>query len=353
MVRELSPKDNQSDSPQTLKESDATPVDLLRYIVGGFCVLAILLFSASYTVREGRQVVVLRFGEAVRVIEDAGLHFKAPWPIERLSEVDRRSRAISTPQTELLTRDKKNIVLITGGAWRPSDPVLFHRSVGSLADADEKINGLIVNATISAFGRYDLSALVSTDPDTLKVESLEDDIQAAVNDIARNSYGIEVVHIGFQRVLLPEQNVEFVLEQMRAERRQFASRFRADGELEAARIRSAADLEAARIVAAAREQATQILGAAEAEAAGIYASAHEHDPDFYRFVRSLEGLERTLDSAAWVTLRTDAEPFTLLVTQGSASPSNRPMPADASDLPPAFAASSRQQTELPASEGEE
>ncbi|MEM7504556.1 MAG: protease modulator HflC [Pseudomonadota bacterium] len=296
---------------------------VLRYFVGGFCIVAILLFSICYSVREGRYGVVLRFGEAVRVTERAGLHFKAPWPIEQVLDIDGRSRSISTPQTELLTRDKKNIVLMIGGGWRPSDPVQFYRAIGSALEADEKISSLLVNAAIAAFGRYDLSALVSTDSETLQVERVEGDILNSANEVARSKYGIEVVHAGFQRVSLPERNVDYVLEQMRAERRKFAAEFRADGQLEAARIRTAADLESAKILAEAEEQSAQILGSAEAQAAEIYATAHRSDPAFYSFVRSLEGLRKTLGPSALVTLRTDSEPFKLLVDQGT-GPSSLP-----------------------------
>lgn len=318
MVRGVA--NSQSSVGEPSSESDRRTDSLLRYFVGGFCIAAIILFSVCFTIREGRQGVILRFGEPVRITERAGLHFKAPWPIERVKEIDLRSRSISTPQTELLTRDRKNIVLMTGASWRPSEPVLFHRSLGSPEDADRKISGLIVNAAIAVFGRYDLSALVSTDSETLQVEDVERDVLDAVNEVATGKYGVEVIHAGFQRVSLPEQNVTFVLEQMRAERRQFAARFRADGQLQATKIRSEADLEAAQIVADAEEEAARILGKAEAEAAAIYANAHKSNPAFYEFVRSLEGLSRTLGPEASVTLRTDAEPFRLLIDPGARQP---------------------------------
>lgn len=286
------------------------------------------MYAVCFSVYEGRQGVVLRFGEPVRVIDQAGLHAKAPWPIERVIDIDARNRSFSTPQTELLTRDRKNIVLITGGVWRTSDPVLFYRSLGSVDNADEKTIGLVVNATIAVFGRYDLSALVSTDPGTLQVDQVERDIRNTVNAVAKGTYGIELTHVGFQRVSLPAQNVEFVLEQMRAERRQVAARFIADGQLEATRIRSAADLEAAQILADAEEVAARTAGLAEAAAARLYADAHRSDPEFFAFIRSLETLRRTLGPSSFVTLRTDAEPFRLLVDSGArrsveTEPSNR------------------------------
>ncbi|MEM9387985.1 MAG: protease modulator HflC [Pseudomonadota bacterium] len=287
---------------------------VLRYLVGGVCVVALLGSAIGYSVPQGHQAVVVRFGEVVRVTEQAGLHLKAPWPIERIVEIDARRRWLSTPPTELLTRDRKNIVLVTGAAWQTRDAVQFYRALGSLEQADEKINSLMVNAKIAVFGRYDLSALVSTDSEALQVERIERDVLEAVNEVSSSKYGVEVVHAGFQRVSLPEQNIVFVLEQMRAERRQFAARFRAQGSLQAAQVRSRADLEAARILSQAEEQAAQILGEAEAEAARIYVDAHRTNPDFYHFMRSLDSLARTLGRDAGVTLRTDSAPFELLIS---------------------------------------
>ena len=284
----------------------------LRYVAGAFVLTAILGFALSFSVREGRASVVTRFGSPVRVVTDAGLQLKAPWPVDRATEIDMRRRVLSTPQTELLTRDKKNIVLMTSAAWRPANPLTFYRAVGTVTDADDKLTGLVTNAQIAVFGKYDLAALVSTDASTLQIDAIEEEILGAVNQISVDKYGIEVISVGFRRVSLPEQNVRYVFDQMRAERRQHAATFRAEGKLEAARIRSEADLEAARIRANGEEEAARIRGEAEAEAARIYAAAHGKDPDFYKFLRSLESLDRVVGDNASVTLRTDAEPFRLL-----------------------------------------
>lgn len=312
MVRELEKEEGLGPDENSRSRGEN---DLLRYLVGLLCVGSILVYSVSFSVREGRQAVVLRFGEPVRITTQAGLQFKAPWPIERIIEVDTRRRSISTPQTELLTRDKKNIVLMTGGAWYPSDPVQFHRALGSIENGDDKVTGLVINAKIAVFGRYDLSALASTDPEKLQTYKVEQDVLEEVNRIASAKYGIEVSQVGFRRLSLPERNIAFVLDQMRAERRQFAAQFRADGELEAARIRNRADLEAANIIATAEEEAARTMGKGIAQAARISAEAYNQDPDFYRFVRSLDALENSLGPTTAVTLRTDSAPFDLLVHQ--------------------------------------
>ncbi|MEM9068931.1 MAG: protease modulator HflC [Myxococcota bacterium] len=285
---------------------------MLRYFIGILVVAATLSGAFTFTVQEGHAAVVIRFGNPVRTLRSSGLYPKSPWPIEQVADVDMRYRSLVTPQTELLTRDKKNIVLTTGAMWKPSDPTLYYRTLGDTRDADERLVGLITNAKIAVFGGFDLSSLVSTEEDRLQVGAIEAAILNDVNQVSIPRYGIEVVSIGFQRVSLPEENTRYVLDQMRAERRRHAAEFRAEGALAASRIRSAADLESAQVRAAAEEEAARIRGEAEAEAARIYADAHRADPDFYRFVRSLDSLERLLGENTNVTLRTDADPFRMI-----------------------------------------
>ena len=69
-----------------------------------------------------------------------------------------------------------------------------------------------------------------------------------------------IEQVRLERSALPEENVTAVFDQMRAERRQFAAKFQAEGEHEASRIRSEAELEAARIRAKGAEEAARIRG---------------------------------------------------------------------------------------------
>jgi membrane protease subunit HflC len=160
-----------------------------------------------------------------------------------------------------------------------------------------------------------LSAIVSTNPEDLQVDRIEQELLAATAPVARSSYGVEIEQIRLERIALPEENVRAVFEQMRAERRQYAAKFRAEGEREASRIRSEADLVAARIRAEGAEQEARIRGESAAEVAKVYADAHRVDPDLFRFTRSLDSLEKLVTDETTLILRTDAEPFSLLQNQ--------------------------------------
>lgn len=287
-------------------------VTRVRAIAGVLAVVVIALSATGFVVREGEAALVTRVGAPSAVLTDAGLHWKLPWPVDAAVRIDLRRRVFETGHSEMLTRDKKNVVMLSYAVWRVSDPLLFHQAVGSVEGAEVKLDGLITNAAIGVLGRYDLSAIVSTDPSTLRLDALQEELIGSTREVAAERYGIAIERIAFKRVSLPEENTVSVFDQMRAERRQVAAKFTAEGEQEASRIRSEADLEAARIRAEGSEQAARIYGEAEAEAARIYAEAHNVDPELYRFLRSLETIDQVVGPQTTVILRTDSEPFRLL-----------------------------------------
>ena len=284
----------------------------LRAVVGALALAAILFHATAVIVTEGEAALLTRFGRPLRAATTTGLHWKLPWPIDQASTLDMRRRVYETGHTEMLTRDKKNIIARTFVIWRIGDALVFTQAIGTEGGAEAKLDGLLTNAAIGTLGGHDLSALVSTNPADLQVDQIESELLASTAPIALRSYGVAIEQIRLERIALPEENVTAVFDQMRAERRQFAARFEAEGSREASRIRSEAELEAARIRAKGAEEEARIRGKSAAEVAKIYADAHRINPELYRFTRSLESLDKLVTSNTSLILRTDSEPFSLL-----------------------------------------
>jgi len=284
----------------------------LRAVVGTLALAAIVFSATAVVVKEGEAVLVTRFGRPLRAATQAGLHWKLPWPIDAQTPLDMRRRVYETGQTEMLTRDKKNIIARTFVVWRIGDPLTFVQAIGNQGGAEAKLDGLLTNAAIGTLGGHDLSALVSTTPSDLQVDQIESELLASTAPTALRNYGVTVEQIRLERLALPEENVTAVFGQMRAERRQFATKFEAEGEREASRIRSEAELEAARIIAKGTEEQARIRGESAAQVAKTYADAHRIDPDLYRFTRSLDSLDKLVTGNTSLILRTDSEPFSLL-----------------------------------------
>ena len=284
----------------------------LRAAVGTLALAAIAYHAMAVVVREGEAVLVTRFGRPLRIASETGLHWKLPWPIDEASRLDMRRRVYETGHTEMLTRDKKNIIARTFVVWRIGDPLAFTQAIGPNGGAEGKLDGLLTNAAIGTLGGHDLSALVSTNPADLQVDQIETELLGSTAPVALKSYGVTIEQIRLERIALPEENVRAVFDQMRAERRQFATKFDAEGEREASAIRSAAELEAARIHAKGLEEQARIRGKSAAEVAKAYGDAHRVDPELYRFTRSLESIDKLVTGNTSLILRTDSEPFSLL-----------------------------------------
>lgn len=298
--------------------------ETFRMTVGVVAVLVIVLSSMAFVVRERHTVLVTRFGKLVRAETDPGLHWKFPWPIDRSVPIDGRKRVFNTRHSEMLTRDKKNVILLSYASWQVADTELFYKAVGTIEEAEKKLDGIVTNAKIGVLGRYDLSALASTNPEELHAEEIEAEILASVQESARSKYGIEVDQVGFKRLSLPKENIASVFDQMRAERAKVAAGFQAQGKRDAAVLRSRTDLEVAEVLAAAREEAAKVRGEAEAQAAEIYASAHGAAPKLFEMVRQLRSLEKIIGEQATLIMRTDKAPFRVL---------NGPKELDSDPLP--------------------
>jgi membrane protease subunit HflC len=261
---------------------------------------------------EGYKAVIAHFGNPNRIVETPGAHLKWPWPIDSFYLFDCRNRIYNTRFTQTLTHDKKAVILLTYVVWHIRHPLTFLQAVGTVTNAEEKIEGLVSSSKNNVMGNYDLANLVSTDPGLLKLEEIEGKILEAVAEKARESFGVEIVSLGIKRLAYPENNVKAIFSQMRAERGQYAAKYRAEGRMQASIILSETDLEIARINADAIKTAAEIKGKADREAAEIYAEAHKKGREFYKFSRSLEALEKMVNENAIFILRSDQAPFDAL-----------------------------------------
>src|SRR5437588_2641571 len=81
-------------------------------VVVGCVLLCVLARLSVYTVDRTEFVYLTQFGRHVATYDgadddQAGLHFRWPWPVESALGVDRRLQYFDLPGTELLTRDVK------------------------------------------------------------------------------------------------------------------------------------------------------------------------------------------------------------------------------------------------------
>jgi membrane protease subunit HflC len=279
----------------------------------GLLLLGLLVFSTStFQVRENESAVLTAFGKPVRVIKEPGLYARLPWPFQSVQRFDARLDFYEARISEALTLDKRNVIVPVFIAWRIADPLRFLQAVGSAENARARFDALVTSARNSVLASYEFRQLVTTDGTQLRLVAMEEEITRIVREQADALFGVAVERVGVKRLSLPEANTEFVFRRMRAEREQFAAKFRAEGRQQADELRAQTDAKKSTLVAEARREAEEIRGRAEAEAAAIYARAHGEDPEFYAFLRELQVLKQTVGNNTTIVLDTDSEPFRLL-----------------------------------------
>ena len=282
-----------------------------RSVLAALALGLLWMSSAVYTVDSREVAVVTQFGEHVDNIVTPGLHLKAPWPLHELTRYDARARLLPIEATELLTRDKKNLVVEAFALWRISDPRRFMEKVQTDEAAALRLSDLIESQIAAALGQADVTELLSTE--RIADQLLPPVVLSQVHTEADTRFGIAVLEVRLRHVGLPLQNEQSIYERMRAERSRTANRYRSEGEEQATAIRAKSDREAAEILAEARRSAAGIQAAAEQEAARLYAEAYREDPALYRLLRDLETNTALLDEDTTLILSTETAPFSTLL----------------------------------------
>ena len=270
--------------------------------------LALMLLGGAsvYTVDAREVAVVLSFGAPVRTVTQPGLYLKAPWPLHDVVRFDRRARVLIAPPSELLTQDKKNLVVEAFTLWRVEDPQRFleaFRPPGVdvvrwedlVASAELRLGDLVTSRIAGALGKKEFTELLAVESSS--VELLPVEVAEAITAHAAERFGVGVLDVRLRHLGLPLQNEQSIYERMRAERKRIANAYRSEGEEQATMIRAKADRQAAEILAEADRDAAEIAAGAEAAAARLYAETYRQDPEFYRYLRSLDALEDVLVSA--------------------------------------------------------
>ena len=271
-----------------------------------FILIAIVVLSTVFTVDETRQVVILQFGEPVRIIKTPGLYFKLPAPLQVAQRFDDRLLEYDVAPEEILSKDKKSLIVDNYVRWRITDPLLFLQTVQTEPIAKTRIDDIVYSELRRELGTHNMSEIITERREIIMEKVTR---QSA---IATKPYGIEVVDVRLKRVDLPQNNEQSIYRRMQAERIRQANKFRSEGEEESQKIKASTDKDKTIILATAYKEAEEVKGEGEAKAVDIYARAFSKDPDFYEFYRTLETYKIILDKKTTLVLPTNSKLFDIL-----------------------------------------
>lgn len=270
----------------------------------------VLAFQTFYVVDQRQQVIVVAFGDPVRVVNppgrnEAGLNLKAPF-VEQIIRLDRRNIAIETAQEEIITAGQERLVVDAFLRYRISDPLQFYRTLRDETTAADRIGRLLNSSLRQVLGSATDSDIISNRRSQLMQQAKADMIRRA----EASKLGIQVIDVRIKRADLPTANREFVFRRMSTARQQEAAQLRAQGEQRKREIIAEADREVAITLATAREQAGQITGEGDAQRTRIFANSFGRDPSFAAFFRSMQAYEQSFaDGETTMVLSPDSAFF--------------------------------------------
>jgi len=294
--------------------------------------ILLLINSSVYILDETQQVIVTQFGKPVgQPRTEPGLHFKTPF-IHKVQYFDKRFLEWDGDRNQVPTKDKKFIFVDTYARWEITDPLQFFIRLRDERSAQSRLDDILDGETRNAIASNELLDIVrSTNREPEITEDFMEEIEV-LEDIAvgrsaiekiilekanerTTDLGVRILDFRFKRMNYVDEVRDRVFDRMISERNRIADQFRSEGQGEARKIEGNKERDLAQIQSEAFREAEEIKGRADAEATRIYASAYNKNRqsvDLYKFLRTMESFEKSMDEKTSLIISTNSEFFKYL-----------------------------------------
>lgn len=301
------------------------PLGFIKYIIAG--VLLLGLANSLVICKENEYKLIRQFGKVQRVVSTSGLSFKIPF-MQTTDTVPREILVYDLPASDVITSDKKSMIVDSYVLWKVTDPLTFTQTLAnSIYNAENRINALVYNATkntVSSMtqdeviksrdGKMTVTAgetendvesndlVLEENTEEVQIKSLTEEIMEQLGDYEQ--YGIDILAVEVKKLDLPDDNKQAVYTRMISERENIAAQYTAEGESQAQMIQNTTDKEVSIMLSEAKAQAEQLVAEGEAEYMKILSDAYSDQSrsEFYAFVRSLDAARESLKGSNDKTL---------------------------------------------------
>ena len=270
-------------------------------------VVVLLVKLSTFMVRFSEVAVKVRMGHVAAIITDPGLYWRWPWPIESIKTYDTRLQTLDTLESEIKTRDGKNVIVGNYAIWRIAEPRTFYVCIGNVREAEDKLRARINQRRAAVIGNEALSAFVNLNQEAVdsNYNRIEQQLLSgqqaegegagrSLKDAVLADFGIELVKVDLRRISLPEETTQSVFAQMIAERMSEAARFREEGKSRAQTITAQAEADRNQIIAFAERKAQEIQSTGIQAATGILKQISAEDAEFFEWLCWLDALRESL-----------------------------------------------------------
>ena len=283
--------------------------------------IALLILSSGLVIcHENEYKLVRRFGRVERTISASGLYFKIP-VIESVDTVPREILIYDLPASDVITSDKKSMIVDSYVLWRVTDPLKFAQTLSySVSNAENRIDALVYNATKNTISNMTQDEVIRSRDGKMTVVNAQVEEDVKGNDIVMEEttqvvdikslteeimdhigtvyeqYGIRIKSVEVKKLDLPDNNKNAVYTRMISERENIAAQYQAEGEAQAKMIQNTTDKEVSIMRSTANAKAEKIRAEGEAEYMKILSQAYndKDKSDFYSFVRSLDAAKASM-----------------------------------------------------------
>jgi modulator of FtsH protease HflC len=295
---------------------------IIILVIIGAALLVVSLLGPYYILTEGEQAVIVQFGKIVRVDTQAGVKYKVPF-VENVVKFSKKVQSWDGDAQRIPTSENQFIWVDTTARWRISDAKKFYESVGSMTQAQGRMDDVIDSEVrkiisknplreavrdsnvISQIKRNTSLASVAGSSETgalSTISALSENqfdnvtlgrraLSIQMRDEARSimpQYGMELIDVVIRQIKYSDDLTQSVYDRMIKERNQIAQAFRSDGEGEKANLLGQTNNKLKQIQSEAERKAKEIKAKADAEALAIRNRAYNQDPDFADYWMALE-----------------------------------------------------------------
>lgn len=177
-------------------------------------ILILTVATSWYTVDESEQAVVITFGEAKDPILESGLHFKMPWPIQKVEILSKETFSLTFGYQEnedgslttidgdakMITGDENIVLTDLVVQWKITDPkkYLFNSD-----DPKEMLHSATSSAIRSVIGSSTIDSALTDGK--AEIEASTRDLLVTL--VEKYDIGISVLGVKLQDVELPNKDV--------------------------------------------------------------------------------------------------------------------------------------------------
>lgn len=310
-------------------------------IVIAIVFVILFIFGPFYTVKEGEQAIVTRFGKIVDIEKESGLKLKVPF-LDQVVTYPNLLLSWDGDAQRIPTKENQFIWVDATARWKISDPKLFYETVNTVEGGLARLNDVLDSTIRTVISENYLNEAVRStnkintitiEEEALDVENAEDaetlrnltntqatqekieigreGISNKILDSAKAftpAYGIELEDIIIRQIRYSDDLTQSVYTRMIKERNQIAEAYRSYGRGQLYSWQGRTENDKKQILSAAYAEAEAIKGDADAQASRIYSESYSEDPDFFRLWTTLESYKTNIGGLDKV-LSTDMEYF--------------------------------------------